>query len=88
MAKVVVLFSTAFIEKHGYGIVGLKDLGLQTAQNIEFEPNDPEASDSELRRYYSAEIEISSQAQNLVDQLLGLSAVEAAWVKADEGPPG
>lgn len=88
MAKVVVLFSTAFIEKHGYEIAGLTDLGLEIAQNVEFKPNDPGASDSELRRYYTAEVEISSEAQNLVDQLLGLAAVEAAWVKADEGPPG
>ncbi|NNF78142.1 MAG: hypothetical protein HKN05_08950 [Rhizobiales bacterium] len=88
MAKVVVLFSTAFIERHGYEIVSLTDLGLEIAQNIEFKPNDPEASDSELRRYYTAEVEFGTLAQELVNQLLGLAAVEAAWVKADEGPPG
>ena len=88
MTKVVVLFSTAFVEKHGYEIVGLTDLGLSLSHDVEFKPNDPDASDSELRRYYTAEIENSSEAQVLVDQLLGLAAVEAAWVNAEEGPPG
>ncbi len=75
MTRVVVLFSTAFIEKHGYEIVSLTDLGLEMAQNIEFKPNDPEASDSELRRYYTAEIALSIEAQDLVTQLLGLAVV-------------
>ncbi|MEM8748838.1 MAG: hypothetical protein AAGF28_00940 [Pseudomonadota bacterium] len=87
MTKVTVLFSSEFVRKHDKISFDSALFGSQFEPNIIFESNDPDTNDSELRRYYSAEVENPAKAQKLIDALLQLPDVEAAWVKPLDEPP-
>jgi len=84
---ITVLFTQDIVDQHGNGPFHLSQFASQVTQEILFTPNDPGVNDDLLRRYYSAQLGEGEDAKTLVDYLLTLSVVEAAWVQAAEGPP-
>ena len=87
MNTIIVLISENYIKNISANAFNPVDVGVKTAPDTVFRPNDPDASDKELRRYYSATVENEAEAKKLVDDLIGLPAVEAAWIKPREEPP-
>lgn len=88
MTTVTVLLSPEAVKTLRPGAVKLTDVASESARDVTLTPNDPGAGDSELRRYYSAEAENEAEAERLKDYLLALSAVEGAWIKPKDAPPG
>lgn len=87
MVKVIALFSKDFLNRVDSDYINLSELDADLDSSLVFQANDPEASDDTLSRYYSIEVKTVSDAEKLVDTLLGLPEVEASWVKPNEGPP-
>lgn len=87
MVKVTALFSDEFVQQHDGGSIVLSDMGVLRPPGVVFEPNDPQASENELRRYYSAEVETEAEAQELLNSISGLPRVEASWIKPRDEEP-
>jgi hypothetical protein len=85
--KVITLFNVNFIQKNGTKYhINLEVYG-EIMPSILFTQNDPMTEDSEMRRYYSADVENETDAKKLVNELLRLSGVEASWVKPTDAQP-
>jgi hypothetical protein len=75
------------VDQHENGPFHLSEIATTATAEVLFTPNDPGASDEELRRYYSAQLDEGEDANKFVEYLLTLPMVEAAWVQPVEGPP-
>jgi hypothetical protein len=87
MKTVTLLVTDAFLRQHGRGDIPVREIGGTALGDIVFRPNDPDAPDEQLKRYYSARLGSESEARQLVDDLKKLPTVEAVWIRPEEGPP-
>ncbi len=87
MTTVTILLSVKALEDFAKDPRQLSGLGKLKLFNFLFKPVDPATDDNELRRYFSTEVENQFEASELIEQLLGLEKVEAAYVKPEGVPP-
>lgn len=85
---VVILLTSEAVKENGEGISRLSDIDELNRPGVVLTPNDPGSGDEELRRYYSVELASEQDARGLIDKLLGMDAVEAAFIKPKGEPPG
>ncbi len=87
VTTVIMLLSVKALKDNAKGTYELSSMGELKTLNVVFKPNDPGADDNELERYFSTEMENEAEAHRLIDQLMGLEEVEAAYVKPKSEPP-
>lgn len=87
MVTVTILLSSRTAKEDGEGIRGFSHFDELKGLGVEFIQNDPDAGNDELQRYFSVEMESERKAQELIDKLLGMEAVEAAYIKPRDEPP-
>jgi hypothetical protein len=87
VTTVIILLSAKALKDIAKGTYDLSSMGELKIQNVVFKPIDPGADDNELERYFSAEMENEAEAHRLIDQLMALEEVEAAYVKPKSEPP-
>jgi hypothetical protein len=84
---ITVLFTQTIVDRHDNGPFQLSQIAPTATIDLLFTPNDPGAEDDSLRRYYSASSSGGDDENEIVEYLLTLPTVEAAWVQPAEGPP-
>lgn len=84
---ITVLFCEDIVMQHNNKPFRLSELEKASGQDVVFTPNDPQSNEAELRRYYSTEALNSSNAKRLLDRLLSLPCVIAAWTRPVDAVP-
>lgn len=87
MTTVIILLSAKALKDIAKGTYDLSSMGELKILNVVIKPIDPGADDNELERYFSAEMENEAEAHRLIDQLMALEEVEAAYIKPKSEPP-
>ncbi len=88
VVTVTILLTSEAAKDNSEGISRLSDVDGLNRPGVVLTPNDPGSDDDELRRYYSVELQNEQDALALIDRLLGMDAVEAAFIKPRGEPPG
>lgn len=88
MVTVTILLTSDAAKDNGEGISRLSEIDELNRSGANLVPNDPASDDAELKRYYSVELQSEQDASVLIDKLLELDAVEAAFITPEDEPPG
>lgn len=88
MVTVTILLTSDAAKDNGEGISRLSEIDELNRSGANLVPNDPGSDDEELQRYYSVELHSEQDALVLIDKLLELDAVEAAFITPEDEPPG